>query len=97
MKNATVSARVEQDVKTAAENILDQLGITTSAVINSLYRQIILQRAVPFSLALPENFITADEMTTDDLNAKLARSYSQSLSGQGRDYNSVFDELEKEL
>lgn len=97
MKNATVSARVEQDVKTAAENILDQLGISTSAVINSLYRQIILQRAVPFSLALPENFRTADEMTADDLNAKLARSYLQSSSGQGRDYNSVFDELEKEL
>ncbi len=97
MKNVTVSARVEQDVKTAAENILDQLGISTSAVINSLYRQIILQRAVPFSLSLPENFKTADEMTADELNAKLTRSYSQSLLGQGRDYNSVFDELEKEI
>lgn len=97
MKNATVSVRVEQDVKTAAENILDQLGISTSAVINSLYRQIILQRAVPFSLALPQKLKTADEMTADELDAKLARSYSQSLSGQGRDYNSVFDELEKEI
>lgn len=97
MKNTTVSARVEEDVKNAAESILDQLGISTSTVINSLYRQIILQRAVPFSLALPEKFKTADEMTTDDLNAKLAHSYTQSLSGQGRDYNSVFDELEKEL
>lgn len=97
MKNTTVSARVEEDVKNAAESILDQLGISTSTVINSLYRQIILQRAVPFSLALPEKFKTADEMTTDDLNAKLAHSYTQSLSGQGRDYNSAFDELEKEL
>lgn len=97
MKNATVSARVEEDIKTAAENILDQLGISTSTVINSLYRQIILQRAVPFSLTLPEKFKTADEMTADELNAKLAHSYLQSLSGQGRDYNSVFDELEKEF
>lgn len=97
MKNATVSARVEEDVKTAAESILDQLGISTSTVINSLYRQIILQRAVPFSLTLPEKFKTADEMTADELNAILAHSYLQSLSGQGRDYNSVFDELEKEF
>lgn len=97
MKNVTVSARVEEDVKTAAESILNQLGISTSTVINSLYRQIILQRAVPFSLALPEKFKTADEMTADELNAILAHSYLQSLSGQGRDYNSVFDELEKGL
>ena len=48
-------------------------------------------------MELSEDFRTADEMTTDELNAKLARSYLQSLSGQGRDYNAVFDECEASL
>ena len=49
MKDATVSARVECDVKNEAEAILQQLGIPTSVVINSLYRQIIYRHGVPFS------------------------------------------------
>ena len=41
MKDATVSARVEQDVKVEAEKILAKLGIPVSVLINALYRQII--------------------------------------------------------
>ena len=48
MKDATVSARVEYDVKTEAEDILQKLGVPVSVVINSLYRQIIYRRGVPF-------------------------------------------------
>ena len=36
MKDATVSARVEYDVKTEAEDILQKLGVPVSVVINSL-------------------------------------------------------------
>jgi len=41
IKNATVSARVEEDIKNEAEDILQKLGVPVSVVINSLYRQII--------------------------------------------------------
>ena len=41
MKDATVSARVEYDVKNQAEEILRQICVPVSVVINSLYRQII--------------------------------------------------------
>ena len=47
MKDSTVSARVEYDIKTEAEDILQGLGIPVSVVINSLYRQIIYRRGVP--------------------------------------------------
>lgn len=39
MKDSTVSARVELDVKTEAEDILQKLGVPVSVVINSLYRK----------------------------------------------------------
>ena len=97
MKDATVSARVELDVKTEAEDILQKLGIPVSVVINSLYRQIIYKHGVPFSLTVPREPKTLDTMTKEEWNAKLQHSYEQSLSGQGSPFDQVFDELEGSL
>ena len=97
MKDATVSARVEYDVKTEAEDILQKLGVPVSVVINSLYRQIIYRRGVPFSLIVPAEPKTLDNMTQAELDAKLQHSYDQSLKGEGRPFDAVFDELERDL
>lgn len=97
MKDATVSARVEYNVKNEAESILEKLGIPVSVVINSLYRQIIYKRGIPFSLTIPSNPETLDMMTDEEFNRKLQHSYEQSISGEGREFNSVFDELERSL
>ena len=48
-----MSAHVEHDVKNQAEEILRQIGVPVSVLINSLYRQIIFQRGVPLQLTLP--------------------------------------------
>lgn len=97
MKDATVSARVEYEIKNEAEDILQKLGIPVSVVINSLYRQIIFHHGVPFSLTIPQEPRTIDSMTPGELNAKLQHSYEQSLAGEGRPFNDVFDELERSL
>ncbi len=94
MKNGTVSARVEANIKTEAEEILRDLGIPVSVLINSLYRQIIYTHSIPFALALPREPRTLDQLSAAELNAKLAHSYEQSLAGQGRPLAEVFDELE---
>ena len=102
MKDATVSARVEYDVKSEAEEILQKLGVQklgvpVSVVINSLYRQIIYRRGIPFSLIVPAEPKTLDSMTKDELDAKLQHSYDQSLRGEGRPFEDVFDDLERDL
>ena len=97
MKDATVSARVECGVKAEAEDILQRLGIPVSVVINSLYRQIIYRHGVPFPMTLPSEPRTLDAMTDAELNAKLQHSYAQSLAGEGRPFEEVFDELERSL
>ena len=97
MKDATVSARVEYDIKTEAEDILQQLGIPVSVLINSLYRQIIYRHGIPFSLTIPETPKTIDTMTQAELDMKFQHSYEQSLAGEGRPFNEVFDELERSL
>lgn len=50
MKDSTVRARVEYAVKIEAKEILRQLGIPVSVVINSLYRQIIYKNGIPLQL-----------------------------------------------
>ena len=97
MKNATVSARVEYDVKNEAEEILEQLGIPVSVVINSLYRQIIFKHGISFSLTVPQQPKTLDMMSDEELNEKLEHSYQQSLRGEGRSLDEIFDELERDL
>ena len=97
MKNATVSARIEPDIKNEAEDILKKLGVPVSVVIDSLYRQIILTQGIPFSLSLPQTPKTLEDMSAEELNAKLQHSYDQSLSGEGRSFEDVFYDLEKSL
>lgn len=97
MKDATVSARVEYDIKMEAEDILQKLGIPVSVVINSLYRQIIYKHGIPFSLTIPMRPKAEDEMSKTELDAKLTHSYEQSLAEKGRPYQDVFDDLEREF
>ena len=92
MKDATVSARVEYDIKNEAEDILQRLGVPVSVVINPLYRQIIFQGGIPFSLALPRPPRALDGMVPEKVDAMLSSSYAQSMSGQGRPFEEAFDD-----
>ena len=94
-KNATVSARIDEDVKNQAEDILRQLGIPVSVVINTLYHQIIARNGVPFSITHPPNPPSLDELTQSELDAKLQHSYEQALSRQGKPMDEIFDEIER--
>ena len=97
MKDSTVSARVEYAVKIEAKEILRQLGIPVSAVINSLYRQIIYKNGIPFALTIPTRPKALDEYTKEELDEKLMRGYKEALAGQGEPFEAVFDELERGL
>ena len=65
-KTATIRARVEPDLKSEVENILDCLGLTASETIHLLYRQIKLQRGLPFDVRIP------NELTARTLRASRA-------------------------
>ena len=86
---STVSARVENDVKDEAEDILQRLGVPVSVVINSLYH------GIPFSLTIPAGPKTLDMMSDAELDAKLQKSSAQFVAGEGRPLADVFDDLER--
>ena len=96
-KTANVMARVAPDVKAQAEYIMEQLGIPASVVINSLYKQIIMTKSIPFSLSIPnEQFILAgmDEKTFD---AMMEKGYQQAKDGETKPVSDAFAEIRKKL
>ena len=52
-KSAMIRARTEPELKHEVEVIFKELGISPSEAINIFYKQVKLQRGIPFSLNIP--------------------------------------------
>ncbi len=52
-KTATVRARMNPSVKKRAEAVLRKIGITPSEAISVFYHRVATEKAVPFSLHVP--------------------------------------------
>ncbi len=96
-KSANVLARVEPEVKEQAESIMSQLGLPASVVINALYKQIIMTKSIPFSLALPKEPTTLDSLTTEEFDSIMKKGLAQAKSDQSRSVADVFADLRREI
>lgn len=96
-KTANVMARVEPSVKEQAEAIMEMLGIPTSVLINALYKQIIMTRSIPFSLAVPAVPVARDEMDETAFNAMMARGMNEAKADKSRAASDVFADLRREM
>ena len=47
---ANVNVRIDQSIKTDAESIFSELGLTPSTAINLFYKQVIRTHGIPFAL-----------------------------------------------
>jgi len=72
-KSANVMVRVEPEIKAQAEAVLDKLGLPVSVVINSLYRQIIMQHGLPFALTIPGNLSVRDQTNAAQFDAVMEK------------------------
>ena len=52
-KDAIIRARVESDLKEDAEAIFRRLGVSTTQAISIFYKQVVLQKGLPFNVAIP--------------------------------------------
>ena len=69
MKTAIINARVKPDLKSDVENILSQLGITTTQAITMYFEQIKINNGIPFSLIIPnDETIKAMQDARDNTN-----------------------------
>ena len=96
-KSENLYIRIEPSVKEQAERILSALGITTSSAITMFYKQIILQRGIPFEVKLPANgFPDAGAMTEEQMNEELEKGFADIKSGRSRAAGDVFDDIRQD-
>lgn len=81
-KTANLYARIEPDVKTQAETILEQLGIPASNAITMFYKQIILHRGLPFDVKLPAKIVDMSKLSDTELNAEIEKGYMDMVEGR---------------
>ena len=97
-KSANLYARIEPEVKEQAEQILSTLGIPVSNAINMFYKQIILQRGIPFEVKIPITHpLDMSVMDEEDLNRNLEKGYQDMAEGRTRPADEVFAGIRKEF
>lgn len=96
-KSANLYARIEPDVKEQAESILSALGIPASNAINMFYKQIILNRGLPFEVKIPMAGQTdVSELSEADLNAELEKGYADMEAGRIKSVRQAFADIRKD-
>jgi DNA-damage-inducible protein J len=48
-----ISVRIDHATKTAAENVFNVLGLSATDAVRMFYRQVALQRGLPFAAKIP--------------------------------------------
>ena len=97
-KSANLYARIEPEVKEQAESILSALGIPASNAINMFYKQIILNRGLPFEVKIPYRHpLDMSKMTEAELDEALEKGYQDVRAGRVKPASEVFASLEKEF
>lgn len=96
-KSANLYARIEPEVKEQAESILSALGIPASNAINMFYKQIILNRGLPFEVKLPTTKpIDVAKLSEVELNAELEKGYADMVAGRTKTAKQTFADIRKD-
>jgi DNA-damage-inducible protein J len=83
-KTAMVQARIEPELKSEVEKILRTLGLNTTYAIGVFFRQIKLNKGIPFAVEIP--------------NKETRKAIAEARAGKGKKFNStkeLFDELQR--
>ena len=93
---ANLYARIEPELKEQAESILNSLGIPTSNAITMFYKQIVLQRGLPFEVKLPaQQPVDVTVLNEQQMNAELEKGYKDMIADKAKAAEEVFSDIRK--
>ena len=96
-KSANLYARIEPNVKEQGESILSALGIPASSAINMFYKQIILQKGIPFDVKIPSTtLVDITKLSDSDLDEELDKGYQDMKCGRTTKAKEVFANINKD-
>lgn len=82
-KTDIINARIEPSLKSASENILKALGLSTTEAITLFLRQVVLNQGLPFEVRLP--------------NQESRKAMENALAGKNTTTYKSLDDLKKDL
>ena len=94
-KSVNVNVRIQENIKQQAEQILETIGVPRATAIDMFYRQIILNKGIPFSLTIPKSLPAQDDMDEKMFNAsaksgnKVPAKHSSQLVNTGAEVERV--------
>ena len=96
-KSANLYARIATDDKEKAESILAALGIPASNAINIFYKQIILQRGLPFEVKMPPaKPVNINTLSETEFNEELEKGYADMQAGRTKNAKEAFADIRKD-
>lgn len=97
-KTANVFTRVDPKIKEQAENVLSQLGVSMATAMEMYLRQIVLQRKIPFEMALPNaQPIACGSLSDEEFNLLMDQSMKQYAEGKCTSVEDFESEMNKEF
>ena len=82
-RTAVISARIDPELTHSAEKVFNELGLTTTQAITLFYKQVELERGLPFAVRVP------NDVTVEALQQARTRQELKSFN--------TFDDLFKDL
>ena len=96
MSTETAYVAVEPEIKRRAEEILDKIGMSYSMAVDLFTRQIVLRRAFPIELNVPERKpLCLESMTEDEIDAAIQEGLDDLEAGRTIPLEKVREEMSK--
>ena len=92
-----VYARIDSNLKTNAEAILDKQGLTPATLISMIYSQIVESGEVTVFLRIPRKPIAAGSLSKEELEAEILKGVRDVEEGRVLTSKEANDLLEKEF
>jgi len=92
-KTASVYTRVTPQLKTQAEEILEQLQVPMSTALNMFLQQVVIQRKIPFEVKLPDQPINYDKLSKREFDAAIQKGLHDGATGKTRSAAQVRAEM----
>jgi DNA-damage-inducible protein J len=90
-----INVRVDKELKRDAESIFNELGMNLSTAMNLFLRSAVRHGGIPFSLTISKKPKRINDMSIDEFDAIMEKSFRDAADGKGRPANDFFAELER--
>ncbi len=96
MKTSNLFVRIEPNLKYQTETILSELGLSMSGAITLFFKQIVINRGLPFEVKVPmDKTMNFELMTEEEMRQEYAAGIHEIKEGKGQPAKDAFEEFNK--